>query len=523
MPHTGVLVWGRRTGKTEGPGCDFTLHNILSMPRSNGLIQGSTYEQILTRTLPPLIAAWESMGYRENEHFWVRRFADKKLKIDKAYRYPTDPMHYIQWFNGSGIYLVSQDRPGTSNGVASQWQKTDEFKFINYKKYKEESSLTLSGMADKFGHMSCYRSRLFMSDMPTHPSGNWCFEFEKLMQKGDVESIIWLQVKIMELQQKLDTVQPNSRIVYLATIKKYLKEIEILRKGLVYYNEASTIDNIHVLGLDTILDFIRDLNKHELMASVLGKRITMDANSFYINLDHEFHGYFSSDYSFIDSLEINHREQEIKDCRWDGDIDKALPLQISCDYNNAINCIVTGQSGALENKFLSNKFVKQPLLLKDCVDLWHEYYKYHSIKELYYIYDHTAIGKRADSNDSFADQWIKYLRLKGWIVIPVYLGQSPSHKVRYNLFNTVFRCRDKSAIQPFKYNKNNCSSWAISCFNAPVEKRNNEIKKVKKSENNPHIPPEEATHLSEAGDMLLYYWYKDLLSASHGVFVDAVG
>jgi hypothetical protein len=136
-----VCIWGRRTGKTEGPMADFTLNNIFSMPRSNGFLSGTTYEQLLTRTLPPLIAAWERRGYYENVHFWVRKFPPADLKVPKAYRSPLKPDHYIQWYNGSGIYLVSQDRPGTINGVATQWGAADEAKFQNYDKLREEALL----------------------------------------------------------------------------------------------------------------------------------------------------------------------------------------------------------------------------------------------------------------------------------------------------------------------------------------------------------------------------------------------
>ena len=68
--HTEYGVWGRGTGKTQGPIAYRTALAANNMPRgATGLI-GATYMQLLDRTIPPLIKSWNRLGYIEDVHFW---------------------------------------------------------------------------------------------------------------------------------------------------------------------------------------------------------------------------------------------------------------------------------------------------------------------------------------------------------------------------------------------------------------------------------------------------------------------
>src|SRR5690606_748277 len=55
-------VWGRGTGKAQGPIAYRTSHAANMMPRGATGIIGATYMQLLDRTLPPLMKAWEKFG-----------------------------------------------------------------------------------------------------------------------------------------------------------------------------------------------------------------------------------------------------------------------------------------------------------------------------------------------------------------------------------------------------------------------------------------------------------------------------
>lgn len=505
-----VLIWGRATGKSEGPGALFTINNIHAMPRSNGLLMGTSYEQILTRTLPPLIAGWERLGYRENEHFWVKKFAPDKLKINKAYRHPLTADHYIQWYNGSGIYLVSQDRPGTINGVRSQWLLADEAKLLNKKKFDSEAIPTMAGHAELFGHLSNYLSKLFMSDMPTQPSQNWLIDYEKQMDRATIELIIKAQAKIVELRAELQGIPAIEKGRKIRQINQLNNDINELRKGTVYFSEASAFDNIHVIGIDAIREFKRELSDWDFRTSIMNERNVRIENCFYAQLDPEKHGYYASNYSYIDSLPISYKNPSKKDCRWDADVSADVPLEIACDYNNAINAIVTGQETGNQFKLLSSLYVKHPLLLNDCVEVWHNYYKYHQSKnkDIVYWYDSTAKKRSSRSDITDSDEWTMELTKRGWNVTRMDIGQLGSHKSRYLFFGRLFQMDER--LPEFKYNRENCRAWERSCMLAGVIRRGDDIEKDKRSERpDSGVPAEDSTHISEAADVLLYGKYRD--------------
>jgi hypothetical protein len=520
-----VCVWGRRTGKTEGPMADFTLHNIHAMPRSNGFLSGTTYEQLLTRTLPPLIAAWERRGYYENVHFWVRKFPPAELKVPKAYRTPLKPDHYIQWYNGSGIYLVSQDRPGTINGVATQWGAADEAKFQNYTKLREEALLTLSGCAEHFGHLSCYLSVMFCSDMPTTSKGTWLLDYAEQMDKDAVQLILQVQQVrhqvLHELELDLSKKKRAKLEARLEVLDDYLNE---LRKDLVYYCEASTLDNIHALGMAPIKAFKRTLNDIVFNTSVLNKRVLKVENGFYTLLDEDRHAYDAVNYEYLDHLSIDYRNPAEADSRWDKDVNPLEPLDIAMDYNNAINSLVVGQGRPGRYNMVNSLYVlgSDGLLLRDVVKKFCAYYKHHQNKTVTYYYDHTAIAKSASSNLSFADEVMSELRLNGWNVIERYIGQAATHNSRYYLWSLALQ--GDSRLPTWGYNRTRFAQAAISMQQAGVVKVGEVFKKNKNSERaNSGVPPQESTHLSDAADTLLWGTQRAKIQRQeNGDFVDVV-
>jgi hypothetical protein len=518
-----VCVWGRRTGKTEGPMADFTLHNVHAMPKSNGFLVGTTYEQLLTRTLPPLVAAWAKRGYHQDVHYWIRKFPPAQLKVPKAYRTPLKADHYIQWYNGSGIYLVSQDRPGTINGVSTQWGAGDEAKFLNVNKLREETLLTLSGNAEHFGHLSCYLSLMFCSDMPTTSRGTWLLDYEELMDKDAVQLVLQIQQLRQQLLAELEDTtlsqrKRTSREARVAELDEYLNE---LRKDLVYYCEATTLDNIHALGLAPIKQFKRTLNEVVFNSSVLNKKVLKVENGFYSLLSEDAHAYDATNYDYLDRLKIDYSNPVEADSRWDSDVNSMEPLDVALDYNNAINSLVVGQEHGHQYRCINSLFVlgADGLLLRDVVKKFCKYYKYHENKVVNYFYDHTAVARSATSNLSFADEVMLEFRAQGWIVVERSIGQSSSHHSRYLFWGMLFN--GDSRLPQWSYNRTRFAQAAISMQQAPIKKVGEFFQKDKSSERtNSGVKPEEATHLSEAADNLIWGRLRSKIGNAGGAFVD---
>lgn len=499
-----ILIWGRGTGKSEGAISMFSLQNILAMPRGNGGLVASTYEQILTRTLPPLMSGWEKMGYERNKHYFIQSFAPEKYKWPKAFRTPVKAEHYIHWYNGHGIYLVSQDRPGSSNGLSLDWGAGDEAKFLKKNRLEQEFLLTMRGNAHHFGHLSNHGSVMFASDMPTTSSGKWLLDYEEKMDREVIEAILGVQLKLIQMREKLDGCTDSQKKRLNADIKKYLMYLNELRKGTVYFSTASTLDNIHALGIGPIKLLREMLSDLDFQTSVLNKKILQVADGFYGLLDPDTHSYHLSNYSFIDTIDIDIIRKMERDCRWDADLMGDIPLCMACDYNAKINSMVIGQQldDGQHFRFINTLFVKHPYRIKELVRKFCDYYRYHPTKRVKYYYDHTALqGNNASTSVTFLEEYRVELRKLGWDIEEIYIGQAPSHHSRYLFWQNTF-AGDDERILKFSYNRTTCEQMEISMSQARLKLNQNGYEKDKAPERDQNTPPEEAAHISDAADTL---------------------
>lgn len=499
-----ILIWGRGTGKSEGALSMFTLQNVLAMPRGQGGIIGTTYEQLLTRTLPPLIAGWEKMGYELNKHYFIRGFAPEKYKWPRAYRAPIKGDHYIHWYNGAGMYLVSQDRSGTSNGLSLDYAVGDEAKLLNRTRLEQEFLLTIRGNAHHFGHLSNHGSVMFASDMPTHSGAKWLLDYEEKMDRDTIGAIIGVQMKLEELRQLLANCNEVQKKKLTKDMNKYQGYLNELRKGTVYFSMASTLDNIQALGIAPLKLFREMLSDLDFQTSVLNRKIMQVKDGFYGLLDPDKHGYYNSNYAFIESIEHDFVNIPERDCRWDGDLMPDKPLCMASDYNAKINSLVIGQQ--LDNqkdfRFLNTMYVKHPFRLKDLVAKFCEYYRHHPHKRIRYFYDHTALqGNNAATQKTFLEEYVEELNKAGWMVEKVYIGQAPGHNSRYMFWQNTL-AGDNERIMRFSYNRQNCEHMEISMQQAKLKMNKNGYEKDKKPELDDNTPPEQATHISDAADTL---------------------
>jgi hypothetical protein len=137
------------------------------------------------------------------------------------------------------------------------------------------------------------------------------------------------------------------------------------------------------------------------------------------------------------------------------------------------------------------------------------YYRFHKTKVVNFIHDNTAIARSASSDFSFADEWREVLENNGWQVNMIYIGQASEHQTRYYAWTKICSEYDKS-LPRFEYNKTNCKQWKRSCEGAGLKQVGDKIKKDKSNELDRNTDPQDATHLSEAGDTLFMYYYKEL-------------
>ncbi|MDR2085875.1 MAG: hypothetical protein LBP72_01750, partial [Dysgonamonadaceae bacterium] len=155
---TTVFVGGRRLGKTHGVAAPFFLRNLQRMPRSSGAFVVPSYRHGLTNTLPGTLNALESFGFKRDLHYYIGRKPPKTAGFEKPHIEPAEYEHVISFYNGSIAYLISQDRPGTSNSLTLDYLIIDEAKFIDFEKLKEETFPANGGYRGHFGNRFYHHS-----------------------------------------------------------------------------------------------------------------------------------------------------------------------------------------------------------------------------------------------------------------------------------------------------------------------------------------------------------------------------
>lgn len=431
--HTSVIVGGRRLGKSHGFAAPYCLRNTQYMPRSTGGVIGSTFQQLLTRTLPGTIAALEDMGYKRDIHFYVGTKAPKSSNFQKPYIDPPSYDHSIIWYNGTIWRLISQDRPGTSNSLTLDWLLGDEAKLLNFDKLKDETFPANGGFRGHHGHIPWHHSQLFITDMPTTKKGSWVFRYQEQMDPELIDAIHGLQVQIYRLKQRM---KENPRNRHPRDLKTFRKQLAQLQSVAVYYREWSSIENIQVLGEKYIRQMKRDLPPLVFQASIMSIRVKGNKGGFYPGLKESLHYYTAFNNSYLDSLGYNLKVAQEEDCRQDGDLDFKQPICVAFDYNANINWIVAGQRKDLKMLTLSSMHVKYENKLRELVRAFCKYYRFHQSREVVYYYDNTALGNNyAVGDDDFAKVVCDEFNAEKWTVYRKHIGNPMRHNEKHRMIN----------------------------------------------------------------------------------------
>lgn len=506
-------IIGRGTGKSTGLLAPKAAQYMNSMPRTRGTFVASSFQQILTRTFQPIMAGWEQMGYIKDVHYIIGEKPTAKWKKMWNWRGPFTPIleydYIVSWWNGSVMQMVSQDRKGSSNGLSIDWIQGDEAKLLNHERLTQELFLAnrgpIQGITDVNPH---HHGITFTSDMPVGTAGRWLLNHENDMDKQKLNAILSLEQKKYDLIQKMHksksiTVQKNiSRV-----IAKIDAAANMVRKNFVYFHEGSTLENIHVLGVDYIKSLLRNITTDfEFRTAVLNQRPYKLEDGFYPDLDEDKHGYFSYDYhNTFEKHGYNFDLLgQINDCRKDGDVNLDEPLHIGMDYNRRIWPIVTGQVEKVDNdlnelRVISAMDVLYPLQLQDSLVQWSNYYSPMKRKTVYFWYDHTAL---TETRTTLRDDIINGLRKLGWVVIERYIGKTDNHDVRYRVMSKLLK-EDGDTNWRIRINRDNCKYLLLSMYQTQAIEKEKSFAKDKKPERDKNYPAQEAPHYGDAYDTLV--------------------
>lgn len=500
-----VLIAGRGTGKTVGVLAPKTANCYFgTLPRGTGVLINASYTQAFTRLLPELVRGWERLGYINDHHFLIgRKPTDKWKKMWKwegPYAPPMDYKYFVSWWNGAGAHVMSQERGGAPNGVSIDWIAGDEAKLLNAEKLKTGLYPANRGIIPAFANNPYHHGITLTTDMPVGSAGRWLLDRVSAMDKEKVNEIWKLQLIRFQLRYLLSNANDGGKKDINKQIKVIDDELNDLRRNLLYYHEASTLDNIHALGIDYIKQQLRDTTTFQFDTQILNLRPLKMEDGFYPDFDEEHHGYFAEHESYFDNLEYDPYSY-VPDCRKDKDLNINAPLHIALDYNRRIHPLVAGQDNGKEIRVVKGLHALYPGKLKEAIQLFADYYRAHKRKFVYYWYDQTAVGD--DNETRKCDDVMAGLRKAGWVVKGMYMGSAPTHEAKYRMYGHLLT-EDGYYDKVLRMNRENCSDLIMSINQAEAEQRKDGFGKNKKPEQDPNTPAQEATHYSDAFDMLIY-------------------
>lgn len=499
---TSVNIWGRGTGKTWGITARKAYFNAQIMPRSVGAIGCPSFTHMMDHIFGEITKSWNDMGLVEGKDYVC--FQKPPSNWPKPHRGIAKNFYSrcIFFRNGSVIKLFSYNYNSLANGDSIDYLLIDEARLC--KKVKiDESIKCLRGNEEHFGHLSVHKSVTYVTDMPRQPSEFWLLDIGKKENKKKVSEVLEYAFILSQLQlAQQKTTNEKKKATFEKDIKLVNKEINRLCTGLTCTSFASSLDNIHALGPNTLKQWKNNSTEYDWKVSVMNEIQKQVTNGFYPYLDDKLHGYYTPRSKFI----INYKDKPKRDCRWDGDIDYTQPLVIGMDYNSDITCISVMQLHNRTITLLKCMYVLHPKKREDCINDFINYYTYLPIKEVVYCYDNTAIATDADKseNETYFAKTRDELTEGGFSVIPLYLKQT-THEYRYDLFQGVYKGEhpDMPNVN-FSYNIDNAGVYYTSATNTQTYiktvKGKTTFGKDKTGEKKRILPAYELPHPTEATD-----------------------
>ncbi|PXX96906.1 hypothetical protein DF185_19900 [Marinifilum breve] len=521
-----IGVKGRATGKSSEMAWDFNVFNH-HMPRGVISVTGSSFAQLLTRTLTPTFGFLERLGYVRDVHYVINQKPPKNWP--KPYNAPLSYDNFISFNTGLGAMLISQDRAGSGRGPSIDFEIMDEGLTINKERYDQEVSAANRGNLEYFKHLPWHHGFHYVSSMPFSNTGKWLLEFGEYYETeagirlfDEWNQIVRMQIDLLDIEDPHDF-----KLQWNEIQRRRRKIIPFTSKDGFYFELGNCFDNIHNIGLSYIKRERKKMTHLNFLIEIMN--MVMDrVEDCYYNINEEKQIYYDCyDYSYIDSLDYDWKKLGSPDSRFDGDCVANEPIKLVVDWGSNISVMLACQEnhrvvkeGRGSFNFLKEFFVKPDVghvMIDDIIDDFCDYYQYHQDKTVVYYRDKYGDEGQANNSFTYNDQAIDRLQKKGWFVdIKEYAGKEPPHHEKYLLWGNILKEKDPS--HPIvRINGNNCKFLLIAMNNTKVVERNNKFKKDKSSEHkNSGVPPEEATHSTDAADKVIWIDYHDVHRPSAG-------
>ncbi|MDJ0367291.1 hypothetical protein QMK33_19255 [Hymenobacter sp. H14-R3] len=522
----GISVWGRGTGKSSIIAWD--IHQIVkTMPRSCWVIVGSTYKQVLTRTLPSTVAGLERLGYRLNRDYYIGRKPPPALGWERPFEGPLSYDHFIIFKNGTGFHLVSLDAGGSaSRGLNVDGFIGDEALLFDKTKLDADLSATNRGNGQYFGKNPMHHGVFLFSSMPWGDTGRWLLDKSKYYAQEGVD-LEERQNELIDAQVRFLDAETDEEKLYIwreqvVPMMKAVRYFPSQRDRGTFYSEANAFDNIQNLGLQYMLDQRAFMTDFTFQIEMMNRRPTTVEGGFYPKLDQARHVVECANDDFVLGLTDEKKgglnlkkliaaggsrflgDADFSDSRGDSDCRSHKPLRISVDWGGKITTMLVGQPhlDKQEYRLLKGFYVKHPAFIDDLVEAVTNYYSCHLRKEIEFLADEEyGNATRVDNEFTLNETLMAAFRKKNWRIQRYGLGRIPGHPTRYLLAQELLGERNPNLLR-IRINKVNCKDVVTAMLLAPVSQDSKgRIVKVKKSEGKKDFPQENATHFTDNVDL----------------------
>lgn len=439
--HTSVVVGGRGIGKGALQAAQL-LQSVQRMPRGTFAFVTPTGKRALTNTLPSITRHLETWGYKQGVHWCIGVRPPKRLGWAEPLMKTQHYEYFLSFYNGAQVHIVSQDRQGTSNSMSYDYIFIDEAKFVNFERLKDETFPANRGQGVDFGHVAQHHGMLITSDMPTSKKGSWFMNYKGESDAELVAVVQGLVHRQWEVGAHLHLHPDDAKAQ--REVRRIARELETLRRYALFYKEYSSLVNLAVLGEAFFAQMKRDLPPLTFLTSIMCVMPKRTEGGFYASLTDEN---LYTEAEIAEQTDLVGRygygaaaADAIADegAKLDSDVSENLPLCIAFDYNANINWLVVGQVHGDELRVVRSFFVKYERKLRELVDDFAAYYRYHKERIVYFCYDSTALGSNyAVNRDDFKQVIIDRLLHYGFYAVELYVGRPMAHNEKHLLLNAM--------------------------------------------------------------------------------------
>lgn len=542
-----VDIHGRGTGKSYIIGWEMNKI-VRDMPRSVSSITGRTYGQIYTRTLPSALKFLERIGFEKDKDYIIGKKPPKGWSVT-PYEKITKYENFIQFANGTGFLMLSQEREGSSRGPNLDREIIDEALTIDKERYDQEVSPANRGNEDHFGYKSAnpvkqHHGFRYVSSMPYSPEQRWLLDYGRYYETeaGIMIFDIWNRIVKMQLQLIEAGIANDTRLfkdIWNEVKRLKLQISPFVSKNGILFTLANAFDNIENLGFSYIKREYEKQSMLTFMIEILNWIIDKVEDCYY-HLDPQKHIYYDAyndDYirGVAENTNWDATSLESPDCRFDLDCDPSRALEIVPDWGAKINLFSVGQErnynfatkmvepvDCFINEFYNKPQESNKVMINDLVDQFCNYYAPHPTRHIQYYHDRYGDNRNPNVKNSLSynAQAIAALKAKGWSVeSKSHRGMEPPQHDKYLLWMNIMK-GDDPRFPHVIFNGRNCKYTIISMNNTKVIDKDGKFEKDKSSERKKKILPEEATHFSDAVDKRIWTKYGQRLTKRTSTFVD---